>query len=289
MDENTVSPDQVKDALADLQKLANLAKGGVSNSGRVDEDGMGGGGTSPDNGKVDDLMIGKMAAAMAEAGIDAGAIEFATAAMASAKMGEDEESDEDEEFDEDEDEDEAEKSDASLMDLFKSEETFDVSPFLERFAAGVSETIGSLQKSINTKNAEQEGLIKAQSAALVQVGELLKSQAHVIAELGNRLQIVERQPAAPKGVTSTAGLAKAMPGEAGSEPGAQVGNREELASVLSYMNLEKSIRQLEGAGMPTSHAVTAVETGSVRKSVVDAANDFLKANPKEAAKALSYR
>lgn len=286
--------------------------GGVEYSGHHDERGKvgGGGASASDEGGLDHMMIGKLTAA----GLDAGTI----ASFAAFKK---KESDGDGDDDADDEEMQAmkakmvahKKKTGSLKGfdpkaefgksggsegepLVKSFDEFrkdpdvaaaiDVSPYLEAMTMRTAEQIDGLNKSFSERFGNQNDMNRKQAAALYQIGSLLKSQSAVIDELAKRLNIVERTPNPPKGVTTAAALHKSMPGEAG-RPTEKL-SKSELLATLSYMNLEKGIRSI--GQQKTSDAVYMLEGGGlVSNEVIQAAQDFLATNPTVAADARSYR
>lgn len=182
----------------------------------------------------------------------------------------------------------------SLYDyLRKSEETsaaLDASAFVEDLARGVSEALDSMRKSIASRDSDQARVNQVLIEAL---GQLAKSQtavAPVIQELGNRLEIVERTPAQPKGartVTQAKALAKSIPGEAGNGPEGEPLSKSEVVSTLSYLNLVKGQRQINGT--PTYQLVGLAEAGDVLDdTTMDHVRQFLAKNPEEAAQAKAY-
>jgi len=288
---------QLEKSLADLIKVADatkLAKGDgvqIANSGTMSDGKPSGGGqgSMSDAGGLDALMIAKMTAA----GIDAGTIANFAAFMA----------DDDDEDEDDGDEDDEGKvpqppftsKSSAQGDLIKGiasdptvAEAIDVSPFLDALVARTTDALGSLEKSLGAHRGEQAKVNRAMAAAIYQSGQLLKSQAGVIDELRSRLGIVERAPVAqPKGRTQLSGakaLSKGMPNEAG-EAGQL--RKSELLSTLSYMNLEKGIRDING--VRTSEIIGRFEAGDViDDGVIHAARSFLAQNPNEADAARRY-
>lgn len=306
MADERVDVDGLEASLQDLIKAADatdLAKayGGTSveYSGRHDEDGKGGGGgaEASDIGGLDDMMIGKLT----EAGIPADVIaEFG--AFMSAKQEEGEEEEEEEE--EGEEEEPAAKMGGKVphdrpvpgmgksMDALRQDadigDAVDVSPFLEALTARMAEQLDNVRKSHASFQSNQAGVNRAQAAALYQMGTLMKSQTEVISELGRRLGIVERVPAPQRGATTTPmarALAKSMPGEAG--VGGEALSKSELVSTLTYMNLEKSIRDINGR--KTGELAMLADSGSIDEETVAAARHFLMTHPNEAQVAKQYR
>lgn len=180
------------------------------------------------------------------------------------------------------------------MDAFRKdrdmEQAFDVSPFLEALVAKTATQIDLLNKSLVTGQQGQTKFNRAMAGAVVQMGNLLKSRDGVITELGRRLQIVERAPAQPArgatGDTNVRPLNKSMLGERGQQP--QQLTKSMVARTLTYMNLEKSIRQLPD-GRPTGQTASLIEAGGdIDPTALGAAQSFLSQNPNEAHTALNY-
>lgn len=292
-----VTDDGLGQALDELLKAAdatNLSKGAthsgkgsnsVETSPHVDEDGQTPGSTAGDaeRGGIDTLMVAKMS----DAGIPADTINAFVAFMNG--------NDDDEE---DEDEEETEKSESDFdfqksMDAYREDnviaETIDVSPFLEALTARTADQLDAIRKSAGAFEGQQATVNRAIAAALHQVGTLVKSQTAVVQALGERLNIVERTPAPQKGVTQLSGaqpMSKALPGETGAGSGAQL-TKAEMLSTLSYMNLEKGIKQINGNS--TSQLIGLFEGGGViEQPTVDAVQTFLKTNPNEAQAARQY-
>lgn len=299
--ENAVDTQQLEKGLAELLKVAGataLVKGDgvqIANSGTTSDGKPAGGGqgSMSDAGGIDDLMIAKMTAA----GIDAGTI-----ANFAAFMSKDDDEDEDEEKRGKEGGSQPpmppfQRSAPAQGDLSKSItedptvlDAIDVSPFLDALVARTTEAINSLEKSIGAGRTEQKKVNAALAGALYQSGQLLKSQAGVIAELQKRLGIVERAPVAqPRGRTqlsSVQPLNKSMPGEQGGSADATL-RKGELLSTLSYMNLEKGIKDING--VRTSEIIGRLESGNVLdEGTIFAAQNFLKQHPNEADAAKRY-
>lgn len=297
-----VSIDGLEKSLADLMEVAdatelNKGYGGVSveTSGRYDEKGKGGGGMagSGDVGGLDDMMIAKMS----DAGVPAGMIAEFSAFMA-GKQEDDEEDDEGEEseksfYEDDFDYGYEQEDIAKSMDHFRADpaiaDTIDVSPYLESLTVGVADQIDGLTKSQQVFQLSQNEVNRHMAAAMAQMGTMIKSQAAVIEELGSRLGLVERQPSAPRAALTTGraqAMAKSMPNEAGNGYGSQL-TKSELKSTLTYMNLEKGIKSINGRS--TSEIVCLYEGGApIDGKVVEAAQRFLQTNPHEADAARSY-
>lgn len=291
--EPQVTDDGLGRALDELLKAADattLSKGAthsgtgsnsVETGGRVDEDGMSSGtlAGSGDRGGIDTLMVAKMS----QAGIPPETIAAFAAFM----------SDDDEEEEEEEDDEKDEKPDfGKSMDHFRADQdladTIDVSPFLEALTARTADQLDSIRKSAGRFEGQQNFVNQKLAQALHQVGTLVKSQNEIIQALGSRLNLVERTPAAPKGVTQLSGarpLAKSLSGEVGNAP-MQL-KKSEILSTLSYMNLEKGMKQINGHS--TMELIGLFEGGNViEPKTVQAVEGFLAAHPNEADAARQY-
>lgn len=305
-------------------------------SGRMDEDGKGGGGVATEVGSLDDMMIGKMSETAMSALADAGFTAPQIAAFMSAKQEDEEEGEEEEEEGEEEEMEgkagsffshsrpepsgkmrgkaagamppppyggkkarksasspEGEQLTKSIDHLREDPDignAIDVSAYLEAMTMRVAEQIDGLTKSTNDARADQQNVNRAFAAALWQTGKLVKSQAVVIQALGQRLGLVEAQPAPAKGVQSpsrAAALAKGFAGEAGG-PGAQRLSKSEILGTLSFMRLEKGITEIHG--QKTSEVIGLFEGGNViAPETVNAVESFLRQNPGDATKARAYR
>ena len=301
--EPTVTDEGLSAALDDLLKAADattLVKGAthsgkgsnsVETGPRVDEDGLSSGALAGDGerGGIDTLMVAKMT----EAGIPADVIANFAAFM-SIEVEED-----DDEKDEDEDEDEAEKSygssfHKSSMDSFREDsdlaDTIDVSPFLEALTARTADAIDEVRKSASQFEGQQNHVNQKLALALHQVGTLIKSQHGIIQTLGERLNLVERTPAPQKGATSLSGaqpLAKSLPGELGQGNGAPL-KKSEILSTLSYMNLEKGMKEIHG--QRTSELVGLFEGGNIiEPRTVEAVESFLTDTSKRGSRGSAVR
>jgi len=311
MSYNDVTVDGLNSALEDLIKAADavdLIKGdsnGVEHSGTTDEDGKKGGGRGsyPGDVALDRLMIGKLA----DLGFSASQI----SAMNDGLLGfaDHEEPDGDEEGEDDDNDGDGEmsggmrgrmrgkaKKSASertlrkSMDEYRSDsdlaDTIDVSAYLESFTARTADQIDKVNGSLRKGFGSQATVNRALAGALHQMGTLLKSNASVVEALGTRLNLVERTPNAQRGVTGAAAMHKSMPGEAGRNGGGKL-SKAEILSTMSYMNLEKGIRQIEG--QRTVEAIGLLEGGNVcSPAVLQAVEDFHAKNPSESAVARAY-
>lgn len=176
------------------------------------------------------------------------------------------------------------------MDHFREDpdikNAIDVAPYLEAMTARTAERIDAVNSQLRKGFGNQTGVNRAMGAALYQMGSLLKSQAGVIDALAERLQLVERQPAQPKGATQRPrALQKGMPGEAGA--GGSSLKKSEVLSTLSYMRLEKGLRTVGQNDL--GQAIYLLEGGGeVDPAIVDAAQSFLERNPTEAETARAY-
>lgn len=317
--EPEVTVDSLSTSLDDLIKAADataLIKGGGSDSNRVEHTGTkgsdgeqgGGRGSYPGNAEIDRMMIGKLA----DLGFDASQI----SAMSAALVGKQEDEDEDEDDEEAEfgklraymkgnggsmkgykgfgksgdDGAEGEPMVKSL-DQFRQDpdiaDAIDVSPYLEAMTARTAEQIDAVTTELAKGFGNQTTVNRAIAGALHQMGTLAKSQSVVIDELAARLGIVERTPQPQRGVTGAQGLQKSMPGEVGARGGDKQLSKSEVLSTLSYMNLEKGIKNIDGQS--TSQAIGMLEGGGVvSESVIKAAHNFHIANPNESEVARQY-
>ncbi len=176
------------------------------------------------------------------------------------------------------------------LDQFRQDpdinDAVDVSPFLEAMTARTAEQIDAVNQTLAKSFGEQTDTNRAMAGAMYQVGQLLKSQVAVVEALGSRLGIIERQPNPPKGVTGAEGLKKAMPGEAGAGAGDPL-KKAEVLSTLSYMQLEKGIKDIDGQSM--TQCIGMLEGGNIAApAVIDAVNNFHASNPTESAQARKY-
>ncbi len=276
------------EALTKAAGSTKLVKGGIENSGTTIDGKPGGGGQVSDFGALDDMMIGKMTAA----GMDAGTI-AAFGQFLAAKAGE--------EVDEDEEEEEiAEKSarrpaqlQKSTMDLLREDEALaeqvDVSEYLEHITARVADQIDNVRKSMAADRGNQVVFNGTLAAATVEMARLVKSQSRVMGEMAKRLGIVEAAPVAqPRGAVGTPrakALQKSMAG--GGDGEMQPLRKSELLSTLTYLNLEKGVKSING--QRTAEIVTLYEGGSVLdESTVKFAQGWLAAHPAEAEMAKNY-
>lgn len=291
MSNEEVTTGGLEASLKDLLKAADatsLVKGeggvAIEHSGHMDERGKVGGGLESNTGGIDTLMIGKMAHALSTQGFsDAQITAFMTAKM---------------EDEEEEDEEDVEKS-LFGGDLSKSMDTFredsdiadavDVSPFLEALTQRMAESVDKVGAGLTKSVAHQGQVNAAQAAATHQIGTLVKSMAHILDALDSRLNLIERAPAPRKGATSLSGAAamhKSMPGEAGTG-GGQL-KKSEILKTLTYMNLEKGIKDI--GGRSTTEIIGLFEGGNVLDpQTMQAVQGFLSAHPSEAQTARTYR
>jgi len=257
-------------------------------SGRIDEDGEGGGGIAGmgDAGEIDDLMIGKMI----DAGISAGTVANFVAYMTG----------EDEDEDEDEDDEEMYRSggDRRGEPLFKSHseefsedsdiaQAVDASPFMEALTMRTTDSLDSMHKSIYAQSVRQNDYNGKMARAVVGLGKLLKSQSGIITELQSRLGIVEKTPMPQRGVTDSRALSKSMPGESGSAAQSRL-TKSEAVSALTYLNLVKGMKTI--GGHKTSELACMLEAGgSVDQGTLTEVERFLATHPNEAKLAKSYQ
>jgi len=259
-------------------------------SGRIDEDGKGGGGVASmsDAGSIDDLMIGKMI----DAGVAAATVADFVAFM-KAKADEDEEDEEDEE-----DMEGYYKSGQTGEPLIKShaeewsddpdiQQAVDASPFMEALTMRTTQALDGLHKSLHTQAVRQTDFNTTMARAVGGLGKLVKSQAHVIEELRKRLGIVEATPMPAKGVPSTQALQKSMPGSAQQGAGETLSKSEAVAA-LTYMNLQKGIKTV--GGHKTAELACMLEAGgSIDQGTLGEIQRFLATHPNEAKLAKSYQ
>ena len=305
---NDVTVDGLNSALEDLIKAADavdLIKGGDSNgvehSGTTDEDGKKGGGRGsyPGDVALDRLMIGKLAdlgfSASQISAMNDGLLGFADHEEPDAddEGGEDDDDEDDQEMSGSRRKAKKSKSERTLrksMDEYRADsdlaDTIDVSAYLESFTARTADQIDKVNGSLRKGFGSQATVNRALAGALHQMGSLLKSNAVVVHALGTRLNLVERTPNAPRGVTNAAALHKSMPGEAGHNDSTKL-SKAEILSTMSYMNLEKGIRHIEG--QRTVEAIGLLEGGNVcSPAVLKAVNEFHVKNPSESALARAY-
>lgn len=302
MDQQTQQPTadtaQLTGALEELLKAANatnaqpLNKGdgvSIANSGTTSDGKPAGGGqgSMSDAGSIDDLMIGKMAAAGVPAALIAGFRAFMSMTddekkkkAAQANGGA---------VPQPPFINKSESAAAIITNDPELQEGVDASPFMDALVTRTAEAIESLEKSLGSQLLKAADVAVRSARALVEVGKLVKSQQATIDELGRRLGVVERAPvAAPKGATGTNG-ARALnkSGTVGAEEAPKLLKSEAL-STLSYMNLVKGVKQLPH-GVKTSDAIFMLEGGNViDPQALAAAQAFLVANPAEAEQAKRY-
>ena len=90
-----------------------------------------------------------------------------------------------------------------------------------------------------------------------------------------------------RGVTGATALNKSLPGEAGATSHNDL-SKSEVLNTLSYMNLEKGIRDI--GGRKTSDVIGMFEGGNVLdQNTLDAVRGFLSAHPAESQTARQYR
>jgi len=279
--EDMVDVSKLETLLDRLVKAADtptVRKGGIENSGTIGSDGPQGGGqgSMADAGALDSMMIAKMA----EAGIP-----LSTITAFNAFMSKNEDDEDDDEDDEDDDEEigkggnpapDLSKSfrDALGEQLGASQEMVDVSPYLDGLTAAVGDRIDVLTKSVMSTQKSQGGVNKALAAAISQMGKLAKSQAVVIDKMAAKLGVLERAPVAPPRSVTGTGTPLVKSGMGGEE---QL-TKSEVCSVLSYMNLEKGMREI--GGRRTTDLVVNLEAGSIYdEETHGAVTGFLKSLP----------
>jgi hypothetical protein len=294
-------------ALSDVQKsLGNIAidqgghtEGTTKTSGGYPE--------QSDVGGLDSMMIGKMRQSLVDAGY--GAAEIA------AFMGDDDEDEEDEEED-DGDEGSGEvpqppfgkmgkpasteggvgtnprakptggKGMQKSMDAFREDpaiaQLVDASEFVEQLVSSTATQIDDVRKSVDSVARGRAQSEQVFAKALTGLTGIVKSQAAIIGEMGRRLGIVESTPNAPKGRTQL------PPGaHRPAAPAAGQLSKSHIASVFSYMNLEKKIPDIRG--VKTADLATLAECGQVSEGMLKSVQGFLAAHPNEQEAALTYR
>lgn len=165
----------------------------------------------------------------------------------------------------------------------------DVSPFMETLTARTTEALDSLGKSLRKSVRRSDEQFAMLAKSTVALGTLVKAQQSVINELGRRLGIVEKQPAPQKGVTQLTGaqpLSKSMPGEAGNGGGTL--KKSEVASVLTYMNIQKGVKEIGGRKIATDIVPLVESSAEVPAPILAEVHNFLRRNPGEANLAKSY-
>jgi len=281
----------------------------VEYSGHYDERGKvgGGGAESGDMGGIDDMMIGKMAQTLIDAGYDAGEIQ----AFMSAKDDEDEDGEDDGEMFGEMSMAPHQRPSAhgkmrrsarhasgegepmvKAMDEFRADsdvaDAIDVSPFLEALTVRTADQLDAIRKSLGEHRGQSAKVQRATAAAIYQIGTLQKGMADVLSALNERLGLIEHQPAEPRGVRTLSGaraLHKSVRGEVG---GGEALSKADVVGALTYMNLEKGIRDI--GGRPTGQAAMMLEGGGVvDQQIIDAVSGFLAAHPAEADAARNYR
>ena len=183
--------------------------------------------------------------------------------------------------------------------LAKAMESYQADPEIGPMLDGTDFLAGFVEKTAGHLDAVNETMAKgfgnqrmvnqAMAGAIHQTGTLIKGQAAIISEMGRRLGLVEAQPLPVRGVTTASAasaLAKSMPHEAGD--GREPLKKHEILSTLSYMNLEKGMREI--AGERTAQIIGLLEGGNqCSEQALSAVNDFLTANPTEVDAARTYQ
>lgn len=295
--EPTVTIDSLDASLDDLLKAADAtdlksklskAYGGVSieHGGHYTEGKQKGGGAAGagDIGGIDNMMIAKMTASLANAGFSEAQITAFMRGKAEEDADEPDEDDEDEGGDyEDEDEPDFGKSDRhDFAKSFREDsviaEAIDAAPFMESLTAKTTKALDAIAKSQTGHFKTQSKVNRAMAGALYQQGQLIKA-------LSARLGIIERAPNPPKGRTGAAPLHKSMPGEAG-VPQGQLRKSEALAT-LNYMSLIKGQKTI--GGEPVSIVISKLESaGMISDEAIHEVQKFLATHPSEAAAAKAY-
>ena len=288
------SIDAALDTLIKATAATDLIKGGVDTYGHVDERGKTKGGRAgpSDAGGLDRMMIGKMEASLIDQGFPAAAI----AAFMAGKMDDEEEGEEEEEeegkMSRDKDDD-GDNPFGKSFDAFAEDpaiaDAIDVSPFLEALVQRTSEQLDHLGKSQHAMSADQAEVNRGMAAAMYGIAQLVKGIDAVTGALNSRLALVERQPSQPRGVQGAPrarAMAKSFGGNGGEQP-AQL-TKSHVLNTLSYMNLEKGIREI--GGQATSELIGLYEGGGqLAPQALRAAHQFLATHPNEAQVALTYR
>lgn len=317
--EPTVSEDALEASLGELLKAADaedvvdqLNKGGQVYSGFQDERGKkgGGGASSSDAGGLDNMMIGKLVAGGMEGEAAKAVVGSLFGMLTEAGMLGKQNGEEEEEEEEDEgmtgyargyadalakmgksEDDPSDPLNKSHGEEFREDpeigEAVDASPFMEAITSRMTGALDGLRKSVGDHRSSQDNVNRKIAGALYQQGMLIKSQRSVIVELGNRLGIVESQPAgAPKGapdLTGAQAMAKSVDGHGAVEPL----NKSQAGRVLSYMRFEKNIEDINGE--QTGTLACMVEGGGVlSKSVQEYMHRWLTAHPNERERAINY-
>ena len=308
--------DLVKAADAtDLIKMGSVDSNRVEHSGTQGSDGKQGGGRGSGAAQLDKMMIAKFA----DLGFDANQISAMEGAL-TGKAADDDDDDDDDEmegytgkakahaaayakangglkgykgmpYEKSGDDGTPGEPLVKSMDEFRKDpdinDAIDVSPYLEAMTARTAEQIDNMNGVLAKGFGNQSVVNRALAGALHQMGQLAKSQSVVIDALGKRLGIVERTPQPQKGVTDATALNKAMPGEAGTGGDRQPLKKSEILATLSYMNLEKGIKNINGEA--TSHCIGMLEGGGMTSpAVLKAVDDFHIANPNESDVARQY-
>lgn len=183
---------------------------------------------------------------------------------------------------------------SKAMDAYAANEAMepllDGTDFFAGFVKTTADHLDGVNATLAKGFATQQATNTAVAGALYQTGTLIKSQNAVIEEMGKRLGLVEAAPQPPRGAisaTAASAMAKSMPNEAGAGGGSPL-NKAEICATLSYMNLEKGIRDI--GGERTSHHVGMLEGGNqCSPQVMQAVNDFHAANPTESDAARAYQ
>lgn len=302
---------------ADATEMAKAYGGtAVDSYGHVDERGKTSGGYADkgDMGGLDSMMIGKMEQSLIEQGFPAAAI----AAFMRGKQSDDEEDDDEMEGKMgkpastaggvgtnprvsasgggstmakmgDDDEDYGKSFDAFREDPAIGD-AIDVSDFLGALVQRTTEQLDALGKSQAAMSAEQRDVNAKMATAMFGIGQLVKGLAAHANRLDQRLGLVERQPNAPRGATNVPrarAMAKSF-GAHGAEGGGTELSKSQVIATLSYMNLEKGMREI--GGRATSELIGLYEGGNqLAPQAFHAVQRFLATHPNEAQVAVNYR
>lgn len=276
----------VADKLSKAYGGVNIENSGTMSDGKPSGGGQAGAG---DIGGIDDMMIGKMIGGLASMGYSDSQIR----AFMRGKMddeGEEEETEETDEGDEPMEED-IEKSLRKSMgrgfaDAFGSDpaisEGIDAAPFMEALTVKTVQSLDLINKSVHRGQLTQTKVNKSMAVVLVQQNQLIKAMAQ-------RLGVIERQPMPQRGITdvpTARALAKGMPGEVGARAPQQL-RKSEALNVLTYMNLVKGIKHIDGN--TTLDTIARYEAGGqISENAVSAVHQFLATHPGEAEAAKRY-
>ena len=143
----------------------------------------------------------------------------------------------------------------------------------------------SISKSLGEISKRNDRVAQALVKSLTTVSTALQTQGAMISALAKRLGVVEQTPRAPKGKVAQP-IVKSGFGN-GNDGGGESLTRRELCNTLTFMNLEKGLKTING--FKTSELAVAAEAGGVvAAETLEAAQRFLREHPTEAAKAKAY-